>query len=119
MYELILIVHVVLAFGLICLILLQQGKGASIGAAFGSGASNTVFGSPGSGNFLTRGTAIMATLFFATSISLSYIAARHLRPNTAQDIDLPRVQQKAPAQQKANPVAPVMPTAPDVPDVDQ
>lgn len=70
------VLHLVLAIGLIALVLLQHGKGADAGAAFGSGASSTVFGAQGSGNFLSRSTAIIATLFFLTSIALAYFAAR-------------------------------------------
>ncbi len=66
------VVHILVALGLIGLVLLQQGKGADIGAAFGSGASNTVFGARGSANFLSRSTAVLAVLFFVTSLSLAY-----------------------------------------------
>jgi len=67
-------IHLLLAIGLIGLVLIQHGKGADAGAAFGSGASSTVFGSQGSGSFLTRSTAVLATLFFATSLALAYFA---------------------------------------------
>ncbi len=68
--------HVLLSVLLIALILFQRGKGAEAGAAFGAGASGTVFGSAGSGSFLTRMTAVLATLFFATSLSLAYLAGK-------------------------------------------
>jgi preprotein translocase subunit SecG len=68
-------VHVLAAMGVIGLILIQQGKGAEAGASFGSGASQTFFGSQGSGNFLTRSTAILITLFFVTSLTLGYLAS--------------------------------------------
>lgn len=71
MYTLLLIIQVALAIALIVLILLQHGKGADAGAAFGSGASATVFGARGAGSFLTRTTAILATLFIANSLLLS------------------------------------------------
>lgn len=74
MEQLILIVHVLAALGIVGLILLQQGKGADMGASFGSGASQTLFGSGGGGNVLTRGTAMLATLFFATSFGLAIVA---------------------------------------------
>ncbi|CAM3761528.1 preprotein translocase subunit SecG [Parendozoicomonas haliclonae] len=74
METVILIVHVFVALGLIGLVMLQQGKGAETGASFGTGASQTVFGSSGSGNFLSRSTAILATVFFVTSIGLAMIA---------------------------------------------
>ena len=64
MKELILVIHVLAAVGLIALVLVQQSKGADIGAAFGSGASQTLFGARGSANFLTRLTALLATIFF-------------------------------------------------------
>ncbi|MDR5899354.1 preprotein translocase subunit SecG [Halomonas vilamensis] len=72
----ILMVHVVIAIALVVLILLQQGKGAEAGAAFGGGASQTVFGSRGSGNFLARFTGILAAAFFATSMALAYFATQ-------------------------------------------
>ncbi len=80
MEAVILAVHVVIAITLIGLILIQQGKGADAGAAFGGGggggASSTVFGSQGSGNFLTKTTAILATAFFITSLFLSYLSGQ-------------------------------------------
>ena len=74
MEKFILIFHFVIAVGLIGLILLQQGKGAEAGASFGSGASQTVFGSGGGWNFFSKMTAILATIFFVTSVSLAVIA---------------------------------------------
>jgi preprotein translocase subunit SecG len=74
MEQLGLIVYVLLSAGIVGLILLQQGKGADAGASFGSGASQTVFGSAGSGNVLTRATAVLATLFFLGSIGLAVMA---------------------------------------------
>lgn len=71
----VLIIHVVLALTVIGLVLLQHGKGADAGAAFGSGASSTVFGARGSGSFLTRMTTLCAALFFATSLGLAVMAA--------------------------------------------
>ena len=68
------IVHVLLAVGLVGLVLMQQGKGADMGTAFGAGASGSLFGASGAGNFLTRTTAILATLFFLTSLGLAYLA---------------------------------------------
>ena len=67
-------VHLLLAIGMIGLILIQHGKGADAGAAFGSGSSSTVFGAQGSGSFLSRTTGILAALFFATSMALAYFA---------------------------------------------
>lgn len=70
------VVHLFLAIGLIGLVLIQHGKGADMGAAFGSGASATVFGARGSGNFLSRTTGILAALFFITSMVLAYYASQ-------------------------------------------
>ena len=70
---LVLIAHVLIAAGIIGLVLLQKGKGADAGAGFGAGASGTVFGARGSANFLSRSTAVMAALFFATSMGLAYL----------------------------------------------
>lgn len=73
---LVLVVHVLLAIGLVALVLIQHGKGADMGAAFGSGASGTVFGSAGSGNFMTKMTAWVATGFMITSLALATIGGR-------------------------------------------
>jgi len=70
-----LIVHTLIALAIIALVLLQRGKGAEAGAAFGAGASGTVFGARGSTNFFSRTTAILATLFFASSLALAYMAS--------------------------------------------
>ena len=83
MYQLVILVHVIAAIMIIALVLLQQGKGADIGAAFGSGASNTVFGSQGSGGFLFKLTGGMAAVFFATSLGLGYIASSQYRAQNA------------------------------------
>ena len=79
MQSLTLIVHVALAIAVIGLVLIQHGKGADAGAAFGSGASSTVFGARGSASFMTRLTTVLAALFFATSITLFYLAAHRDR----------------------------------------
>jgi len=76
MNTILLVVHIAIAAGLIGLVLLQQGKGADMGAAFGSGASQTVFGARGSGSFLTRTTGVLATLFFITSLTLAYFSGK-------------------------------------------
>lgn len=75
MYQLVLLIHVLIALAVIGLVLIQHGKGADIGAAFGSGASNTVFGSQGTGGFLFKLTGILALTFFVTSLSLSSMIA--------------------------------------------
>ena len=73
MYEALLVVFLIVAIALVALIMLQQGKGADMGASFGAGASGTLFGSSGSANFMTRTTAILATLFFIISLVLGNI----------------------------------------------
>ena len=72
--SLVLVFHVVAALGIIGLVLIQHGKGADMGSGFGGGASNTVFGSGGAGNFLTRLTTWIAVAFFLTSFGLAYVA---------------------------------------------
>ena len=74
MEKVILVVHLLIAFAIIGMILLQQGKGADAGASFGAGASQTLFGSGGTWNFFSKTTAVLATLFFATSFGLAIIA---------------------------------------------
>ena len=73
------VVQVVAALAIIVLVLLQQGKGADMGAAFGSGSAGSVFGSSGSANFLSRSTAIMAVVFFASTLALAQFGARDIR----------------------------------------
>ncbi len=80
--SILLIVQVLLSISLIVLILLQHGKGADAGAAFGSGASATVFGARGSGNFLSRSTAIVAILFFIVCLSLAYLSSNRQAPDS-------------------------------------
>lgn len=89
MYQFILIIHVMAAVCLIALVLVQQGKGAAMGAAFGSGASQTVFGSRGSGSFLLRVTITFILIFFATSVSLNYIAGRIVKQSAQATLSLP------------------------------
>ena len=113
METVILIVHVLAAIGVISMVLLQQGKGADMGAAFGSGASSTVFGSQGSSSFITRGTGILATVFFITSMTLAVISSR--------GVDNTSVTEKAAVTEivdSAAPVAEDMPSAPQAPAVE-
>lgn len=93
---------VLVALSLIVLILLQHGKGADVGAAFGSGASQTVFGSQGSANFLTRTTAVLATLFFIISLTLA--------ANSGKARKAPSVTDSVPAQPASE--LPAVPTVP-------
>ena len=94
------VMHLFLAIGLVGLVLMQHGKGADAGAAFGSGASATVFGSSGSANFLSRATAVLATLFFITSLWLAYFAMQATETESLMDgasapamIDTPAIEQ--------------------------
>ena len=85
--------HVLLAAAIIGLVLLQRGKGADAGAGFGAGASGTVFGARGSASFLSRTTAVLATLFFLTSLGLAYLFSQDKQPTSVVDT----VQQESPA----------------------
>lgn len=99
MEKIVLAVHILTALAIIALILLQQGKGAVAGASFGSGASQTVFGSQGSGGFFTRMTAIFAVVFFATSFGLAIIAKN--KAGVSGDSNIPSAiesQQEQPAE---------------------
>ena len=82
MQTILLVLHVMLGLALIAVILLQQGTGATAGAAFGSGASSTVFGARGSASFLTRMTAVLALVFFANSFLLAYLAKDNQGPQS-------------------------------------
>lgn len=85
-FSLVLTIHVLVGLGVIGLVLVQHGKGADMGAAFGGGASGSLFGSSGSANFLSRTTAILATVFFITSLGLSYIAGhRPAQPSSVME----------------------------------
>ena len=76
MYQVIIVIHVLLGIGIIGLIMMQQGKGADAGAAFGTGSSGSVFGAQGAASFLSRTTAIMAALFFTTSLGLAVLNSK-------------------------------------------
>ena len=124
MESILVVVHLFLAIGLVALILIQHGKGADMGAAFGSGASASVFGARGASNFLSRTTGILAALFVATSLTLAYFAMQSKEPATVmQDVqpaavaepevpsvvDLPSVPEVPPA-----PAAPALDAVPEV-----
>ncbi len=79
LFSIVLLVHVLAAIGVIGLVLVQHGKGADMGAAFGSGASGSLFGASGSANFLSRSTAVLAAVFFVTSLTLAFIASNKPR----------------------------------------
>ena len=107
------VAHVLLTISLIVLVLIQRGKGADIGAAFGSGASNTMFGSQGSASFLTRTTAVIATLFFVTSLTLAYMSGQRVERTSVIDVNQPEM----PVEAEVEFDVPEMPVdKPDLPD---
>jgi preprotein translocase subunit SecG len=87
MESIVVVAHILLAVAIIAFVMLQQGKGADAGASFGGGASQTVFGSSGSGNFLSRTTGYLAAAFFATSLGLAVYAKQ--RADGVADIGIP------------------------------
>ena len=90
MYEILIVVYLIIAIALVGLILIQQGKGADMGASFGAGASATLFGSNGSGNFLTKTTTLLATAFFILSIFLGSMTANSVKKEDAfSDLSVP------------------------------
>ncbi|MCE2593739.1 preprotein translocase subunit SecG [Motilimonas cestriensis] len=79
MFEILLVIYLLVSLALVGLVLIQHGKGADMGASFGSGSSQTVFGASGSGNFLTRTTAVLATVFFVLSLALGNLSTSHTK----------------------------------------
>jgi preprotein translocase subunit SecG len=110
METLVLVIHVLAALALIGLILLQHGKGADVGAAFGSGASGSLFGASGSANFLSRTTAVIAVVFFVTSLGLTYFSTRKTEHKGVMGTQPAAPAQSLPAQ--IPPTAPAGQTAP-------
>lgn len=105
LFPLVLAVHILVGLAVIGLVLIQHGKGADMGAAFGSGASGSLFGATGSANFLSRTTAILAAVFFFTSLGLTYLASSKPKaPESVMDVV------------KTQPAAPVPAETPVVPD---
>jgi len=100
MQTILLVLHIALGLALITIILLQQGAGATAGAAFGSGASSTVFGSRGSTSFLTRATAVLAFVFLTNSLVLAYMSGQTIAPQSIIDqvtVEAPATAADAPA----------------------
>jgi len=91
LHNLVIIVHLFVGLGIVGLVLLQRGKGADAGAGFGAGASGTVFGARGSASFLSRATAVLAAMFFATSLALAYLAGEQTAPTSLmeQGVEMP------------------------------
>ncbi len=115
MEKITLVVHILLAFSVIGLIMIQQGKGADAGASFGGGASQTVFGGQGSSNFLSRMTAIGATVFFITSMVLAVIASE--KAKGINDVGVPSQELTEILEQDA-PIVEEYAPATDAPDID-
>ena len=95
-FSLVLTVHILVAITIIGLVLMQHGKGADMGAAFGSGASGSLFGATGSANFLSRTTGVLAAVFFATSLTLAYVASN--KPKTTGSVMQEPVQSQTSSQ---------------------
>ena len=115
LYSSVLTVHLLVGLAIIGLVLMQHGKGADMGAAFGSGSSGSLFGSSGSANFLSRTTAVLATVFFLTSLGLSYMANSRTQPvgsvldgahtkTLPSDVSVPPAVPSGPAESKAGAV---------------
>ncbi len=106
MYQVLVSIHLFVCVMLIGLVLLQQGKGAEAGAAFGSGASQTVFGSQGSATFMTKSTAMLATLFFLICLALTYLTVQENKKASTLDLSI------QPQQKSVGPINPDVPSFP-------
>jgi preprotein translocase subunit SecG len=109
---LLLVIHVAAAIAIIALVLLQHGKGADMGAAFGGGSSGSMFGASGSANFLSRSTAILATIFFLTSIALTVFVGKSAESEGVMNKAADPAKSESPASQVPVPStvpAPVIP----------
>jgi preprotein translocase subunit SecG len=113
----VIVVHLLVAIGVVALVLLQQGKGADAGASFGSGASATVFGSQGSATFLSRLTAILAGVFFVTSLGLAFFATRQADQMSQAGLPDPAVLE-VPVSKPAVEDVPVLEATPSAPGAD-
>jgi len=120
-----LIVHVAAAISIIGLVLIQQGRGAEMGAGFGAGSSGTVFGSGGAGNFMTRLTTAIAIVFFVTSFGLAFFAKE--KSVSAKTVGIPDVVQQQPAEETGggqtgtnqSPIPTVQPSDSEIPEVNE
>jgi len=103
--NILIVTHVLVALAIIGLVLLQHGKGADMGSGFGGGASSSLFGATGSANFLSRTTAVLATIFFALSLALAYLATKKPVEGGGGVMDAVRQQEQSqkPAEKKAPP----------------
>ena len=116
-HVIILVIHVFLAVSIIGLVLLQRGKGADAGAGFGAGASGTVFGARGSSTALSKATAVLATLFFVTSLALAFLGGRRVEQpkSLLERAETTQSQQPAPATPAPVPPAGTSPAPADAP----
>ena len=107
--SLLFVFHVITAIIIVVLILLQKGKGADMGSAFGAGASGTMFGSKGSANFLSRSTAVLATIFFITSLTLAYLNKGTVVQNNDSILDTINIIEEDDQNNDSSPVSPQIP----------
>ena len=114
MQTLILVLHILAAISIVVLVLVQHGKGADMGAAFGSGSAGSLFGSAGAANFLSRSTGVLAAVFFATSLGLTYFSGAPSKSGgVTSGIETTKPEAKD-AKAAAAPAAPA-PAAPETP----
>ena len=113
-YVALIVLHVVIALAIIGLVLLQHGKGADMGSGFGGGASASLFGATGSANFLSRMTAVLATIFFLLSLGLAYLATNRPKASIGGGI-LDAVKTEKPAGEVPQPPVPASPTSAPAP----
>lgn len=119
LYQVLIVVYLIVALCLIGLVLIQQGKGADMGASFGAGSSATIFGSGGSGNFLTKATTWLAIAFFAISLVLGNLTANRVKSgNEFDDLSIP-TEQSIPAAVSDKNVSEVPAANQDVPAASQ
>ena len=114
LFTLVVALQVVSALVIIGLVLIQHGKGADMGAAFGSGASGSLFGATGSSSFLSKATGVAATIFFGATLTLAYLGNRHTAPSGSvmDNLTQPKVTEEVPANGAAQPAAaPTVPAA--------
>jgi preprotein translocase subunit SecG len=111
----VLAVQILTALGMIGLILIQHGKGADMGAAFGSGSSGSLFGASGSANFLSRTTAVLATVFFVCTLALAYLGGSYRAPEAGSVLDRAAVPATAPAPAASGPAAQIPGTSTPAP----
>jgi preprotein translocase subunit SecG len=106
MHTLVLVLHILAGLSIVVLVLLQHGKGADMGAAFGSGSAGSLFGSAGAANFLSRTTAILAAVFFASSLALTYFSAPSKGGGVTESLSAPAGQAEIPAAPASSAPAP-------------